>query len=77
MAGSRGGLRADRPERAARAAPPPRKATHPVRTTVHPVRLHSVGGARTGAAGAREWCAPSGRGGVEWARVEAVRFPLT
>ncbi|GGQ33694.1 hypothetical protein [Streptomyces roseolilacinus] len=57
---------------------------HPVRTTmrttVHPVRLHSVGGARTGAAGAREWCAPGGRGAVEWARVETVevvRFSLT
>ncbi|WP_144387237.1 hypothetical protein [Streptomyces sp. SAJ15] len=51
-----------------------------MRTVVQPVRLHSVGGARTGAAGAREWCPPGGRRAVEWARVEAVeavRFSLT
>ncbi|MCK8438542.1 hypothetical protein G3I77_37810 [Streptomyces sp. D2-8] len=48
-----------------------------VRATVHPVRLHSVGGVRTGAVGARAWCATGGRlcGGV--GRVEAVRFSLT
>ncbi|MFE3476564.1 hypothetical protein [Streptomyces sp. B27] len=38
------------------------------------------GGARTGAADAREWGAPGGDGPVQWARVEtveAVRFSLT
>ncbi|MHB6912836.1 hypothetical protein [Streptomyces sp. DB-54] len=37
-----------------------------MRTTVHPVRLHSVGGARTGAVGTREWCALSGLEAVQW-----------